>query len=275
MWMSSTQESSTECKTKYPIILVHGAGLRDDNRFVGCWGRIPKTLRQSGAQIYFSGQDAWGSVENNARIVRSRILDILKVSNRDKVNLIAHSRGGLEARYLISQLDMGDKVASLTTLSTPHFGLKIIDFLLRAPRLLYSIISFFVNIYFKILGDKNPDFLKSFQQLSAKNAQIFNSENPDDPRVFYQSYASKMKDFWGDFILSLTYPIVRITDGDNDGLCPVNSARWGHFKGTLCSSKLKGVSHADAVDFWRMNFSGFDILKTYTNIVKDLKQRGL
>ena len=64
------------CKTKYPIIMVHGVGLRD-NRFMRYWEKIPKTLEDEGAAVYFGGQDAWGKIEDNAQIVKNKILDIL------------------------------------------------------------------------------------------------------------------------------------------------------------------------------------------------------
>ena len=65
-------------------------------------------------------QEAWGTIENNAEIIQKKINEILEENHCGKVNIIAHSKGGLDARYLISGLHMEDKVASLTTISTPH-----------------------------------------------------------------------------------------------------------------------------------------------------------
>ena len=39
-----------------------------------------------------------------------------------KVNIIAHSLGGLDARQMLTHLGMGSRVASLTTVGTPHRG---------------------------------------------------------------------------------------------------------------------------------------------------------
>ena len=88
------------CATRYPILLIHGTGLGD----LGYWGRIPGALRRKGARVYFGGQDSWATVETNAAALKRRVEDILRTTGCGKVHLIAHSKGGLEARYLVSTL---------------------------------------------------------------------------------------------------------------------------------------------------------------------------
>ncbi len=108
------------CRTKYPLILVHGVGFRD-YRYFNYWGRIPRELARNGAQVYYGHQEAWGTVEDNAEILKEEILGICKETGAEKVNIIAHSKGGLDSRYLISGLHMAPYVASLTTINT-RFG---------------------------------------------------------------------------------------------------------------------------------------------------------
>ena len=55
-----------DCRTKYPIILVHGLGVTDTGGLYVPWGRIPDALRAHGAAVYLGGQDAWGSIETGA-----------------------------------------------------------------------------------------------------------------------------------------------------------------------------------------------------------------
>ncbi|MBY6921890.1 triacylglycerol lipase, partial [Clostridium botulinum] len=45
------------CKTKYPIVLVHGVGFRD-LKYINYWGRIPKELIRNGATVYYGNQEA-------------------------------------------------------------------------------------------------------------------------------------------------------------------------------------------------------------------------
>ena len=108
-------------------VMLHGIGFRD-LRYFNYWGRIPKELAENGAVVYYGHQQAWGTIEDNAQIIREKILEILSENHCDKVNIIAHSKGGLDARYLISGLHMENQVASLTTVSTPHRGSELLSF---------------------------------------------------------------------------------------------------------------------------------------------------
>jgi triacylglycerol lipase len=262
------------CGTRYPIVLVHGAGFRDDYRLFGYWGRLPAALRREGATLFTSGQDAWGSVDENARRVQVRVQEVLARTGAAKVNLVAHSKGGLESRHLISALGMGPAVASLTTISTPHHGSRTIDLLLKLPNFLLHVIAFFVNLWFRLLGDARPDFATACRQLSRTGCERFNAETPDDPDVYYQSYAARMKGWLADVLFFWTWPIIHLVEGANDGLCPVESARWAEYRGEITGRSWRGVSHADVVDMRRYD-PGTDIREVYVAIVEDLKDRGL
>jgi triacylglycerol lipase len=260
---------------KYPVLLVHGAGFRDKTLgFINYWGRIPKLFSKYGVEVYYGGTDAWGSIEKNAEIIKSKINGILQEKKAEKVNIIAHSRGGLEARYLISSLNMDHVVASLTTISTPHYGVKAMNIAMELPNGLYKFCSFFVNLWFRILGDKNPDFFSSSRQLSEKYSVEFNKCNPNKENVYYQSYAAMMKYFFSDIIFIIMNPIITVADGDNDGLCPVNSARWGDFKGVITTQGVFGISHSGVIDLYRLNYKGVNLLDIYLNIVKGLSEKG-
>ena len=125
------------CKTKYPVLLVHGAGFRD-LKLPLYWGRIPGVLQDHGAEVFFGGQDAWGSTRENAKMLVQRIEELCRQTGSEKLNLIAHSKGGLEARMAASSLGAGDRIASITTIATPHHGSRTISRLFRLPKPLFS-----------------------------------------------------------------------------------------------------------------------------------------
>lgn len=261
---------------EYPVLFVHGAGFRDKTcGIINYWGRIPKLFLKSGIEVYYGGTDAWGSIERNAEILKAKIITILEEKKTEKVNIIAHSRGGLEARYLISSMNMSHAVASLTTISTPHHGVKIMNIAVELPAGLYKLCSFFVNIWFKVLGDKKPDFFTSSRQLSEKYCIAFNNNNPNAETVYYQSYASMLKYFFSDIIFMILHPLITFADGDNDGLCPVESAKWGEYKGTITTQGIFGISHCGVIDLYRINYKGINIPKFYLDIAKDLSKKGL
>ncbi len=269
----------TVCKTKYPLLLVHGTGFRDLKVPV-YWGRIPNILRGHGAKVFFGEQDCWASTETNAQALCERIDEILNETDAEKVNIIAHSKGGLEARMAASSLGYGSKIASLTTISTPHRGSKTFTKFLRAPHVLFSIAAFAVDNWIRLVGDKKPDFKRVCEGFSVSYMERFNAENPDDPNVFYQSVAGVMKRPLSDISLTTACFVLNRIEGPNDGLVSVESARWGERCIELHGNTRRGISHLDEIDLRRAPFSkktgkGIrDITDFYVELVHDLKNRG-
>lgn len=262
------------CQTRYPILLVHGLGFRD-RKYLNYWGRIPKALESRGASVFYGNQDSWGTIEENALCIRESLLAALKETGAEKVNIIAHSKGGLDARYLISTLNMGEHVASLTTVSTPHHGSKTMDKLYRLPNRMFRVAGWFVDLYFRILGDKSPDFAHASRQITTEACNRFNIDNPDLPGIYYQSYGVSMKRPTSDMIMIIPRIVVGLVEGESDGIVAVASAPWGEYKGVVRPSGNRGISHADIVDIRRYNCGDFDPREFYSGIVEDLKNRGL
>lgn len=276
--MNETIEK-TVCKTKYPILLVHGAGFRDLKVPV-YWGRIPNVLVSHGATVFFGEQDCWASVETNARTLCERIDAILRETGEEKVNIVAHSKGGLEARMTASSLGYGEKIASITTIGTPHRGSKTFTQFLRAPRVFFSIAAFAVNNWIRLVGDRKPDFQRVCEEFSVSHMERFNAENPDVPGVYYQSVAGVMKHPFSDINLSTACFVLNRIEGKNDGLVSVESAAWGERCIEIVGNTRRGISHLDEIDMRRMALSGRtgegvrDITDFYVELVHDLKNRG-
>ena len=266
--------------TKYPILMIHGVGFRD-LKWPLYWGRIPTALAGTGAVLFYGQQDCWARIEDNAKSIKARIRQVLDETGSGKVNIIAHSKGGLEARMAASSLGMGGQIASITTIGTPHRGSKTIDKLLKAPDSLFNIASFAVDNWIGLLGDTKPNFYAVCKDFSTEYAAIFNKENPDVPGVYYQSFAGVMKNPLSDINLSTANAIVKLIEGENDGLVSVDSDKWGASFTLLTGRTNRGVSHYDEIDFRRSPLSSksggdgiADICDVYKAIVKDLAERG-
>ena len=262
------------CSTKYPLLLVHGVGFRDFHYF-NYWGRIPRALKKNGARVFYGHQEAWGTVEENAGILKEKIFEILRETGEEKVNIIAHSKGGLDSRYLISGLHMAPYVASLTTICTPHRGSMLAELLMKLPDFLYRGICGLMDRYFGMLGDRAPNAYVASRQLSCAWTQEFNRKYPDSSSVYYQSYASMMKCGASCWLLSIPYWILKLLDAGSDGLVTEESARWTNFRGTLKNTYLRGISHGDMIDLAREDYKGFDVIEFYIHLAGELKERGL
>lgn len=263
------------CKTKYPLLLVHGVFFRDF-RFLNYWGRIPEELKKYGATIFYGKQQSAASVAACGEELAQRIREILQETNGEKVNIIAHSKGGLDSRYANSQLNMAPFVASLTTINTPHQGCIFADYLLnKIPKNICDSIASKYYAALRQAGDFDPDFLSAVYDLTATSCQDRNLLLSDASEVFYQSVGSKMNQASsGKFPLNVSYPLVKHFDGENDGLVSLESMKWGENFIYINSPAGRGISHGDMIDLNRENIPGFDVREFYVNLVHNLKEQG-
>ena len=261
------------CETKYPILLVHGVFFRDFEH-LNYWGRIPEELKKNGATIFYGNHNSAASVKNSAKELKDRVEEIIREENCEKVNIIAHSKGGLDSRELISLLP--NKIASLTTVNTPHRGCEFADYLLhKIPEKEQKSIAKKYESAAEKLGDINPDFLAAVNDLTQEKCQKRNEELKNNPTVFYQSVGSKLNHATsGKFPLNLTYHLVKLFDGENDGLVGEKSFEWGEKFTYLTVNGKRGISHADMIDLNRENIEEFDVREFYVQLVNDLKEIG-
>jgi triacylglycerol lipase len=255
---------------KYPVVLVHGIFAHDRGGIINFWGRIPKILQERNIKVFLGNTDAWGSYESNAELLKATIDKILDETNCEKVNIIAHSKGGIDSRYLIWKYNYGDKVASLTTISTPHHGAEIADLIYNQKIVHSRIAKNALMIYGKLYGDINPDLYNVNYQLTTENMKEFNKIISMDQKVYYQSIYTTMRNSFDDLMFFYSHWYIKKLTGSNDGIVSEYSAKWGDN-----AIKIEGgISHAEIVDYKMIKISGIDIPNVYINIVKELSEKG-
>jgi triacylglycerol lipase len=250
---------------KYPVVLVHGIAIHDRKEKVDSWGRIPETLRNRGIDVFFGNTDAWGDYDSNAEILKTTIEKVLEQTGREKVNIIAHSKGGIDSRYFVHKYDFGGRVASLTTISSPHHGSEIADLIYRQKITHSGIAKEALKIFSKFYGDENPRIYNLIRQLTTDNMKRFNAEITMDKRVYYQSLYTTINSVNADLLRFFTHSYIR-----NDGLVSEKSARWGDN-----IIKIEGeISHNEIIDLKQKNIRGMDIPRIYIDITDELCGRG-
>ncbi len=271
-----SRQGQALCATRYPILLVHGVFFRD-NPVLKYWGRIPKELESNGAQVYYGHHQSALSVARSAEEITQTIEKIIKDSGCEKVNIIAHSKGGLDCRYAMAHCGASDKVASLTTINTPHRGCIFADWLLdKTSQEFEEKVADTYNSSAKLLGDTTPDFLAAVYDLTASSCTAFDKATPPPVGVLCQSIGSVMgKASRGQFPLNVFYPFVKHFDGDNDGLVGEESFAWGSSYTLLRPKGKRGISHMDMTDLNQDNVPGFDVREFYVQLVNALKEKGL
>ena len=263
------------CKTKYPILLVHGIFFRDYEK-LNYWGRIPEELVKNGATIYYGNHSSSLAVKDSAEELADRIKQIIKETNCKKINVIAHSKGGLDTRFAIANLGMDKYIASLTMINTPNHGCLYADYLMnKAPKGLKKKVAGGYNFTLKKLGDKAPDFIAGVTDLTQPETEKLNKQMPCSDKVYYQAYGSIIKKATGGgFPLNLMSAYVKHYDGKNDGLVGIESFPIDKDFTLIETPYKRGISHGDVVDLNRENIKGFDVREFYVQLVNDLKNKG-
>ena len=263
------------CATKYPIVLVHGIFMRDYAMF-NYWGRIPEELETNGARIYYGEHQSALPVKESAKEIADRIRRIVYKTGSEKVNIIAHSKGGIDCRYAIEHYGIGDLVASLTTVNSPHKGVLFAEKILRAaPRWFKRMVSTTYNKSMMFLGDKNPDFMAAVIDLTTTECIKRDKELGIPEGIFCQSIGSiQNRSRSGRFPMNLTEPYVKKYDGNNDGLVGKDSFPFGSRFILLEMDGPRGITHTDMTDLHREDVKGFDVREFYVGLVSDLQSRG-
>jgi len=262
-------EQFGDLSLKYPVVLVHGFTAGDHYFTFNLWGRIPDTLKEHGVDVYYGNTDAWGIIETNAGLLKATIDKILKETGKEKVNIIAHSKGGLDSRYMIWRYDYGDKVASLTTVSTPHHGSVVADYMLYSKNIFTRTTVRFVLYMEQFYDDLYPDAYSAAYELTTVKLKEFNKNVTPDNRVYYQSIYSVMNKPSDDPLFSKSYKYMKKLEGANDGLVSENSAKWGD----NITKVDVGLSHGQIADYEK-DSNDMSILNIYLRLVNDLKNRG-
>jgi triacylglycerol lipase len=254
---------------KYPVVLVHGTVAHDRWKIVNFWGRIPKKLTEKGVKVFYGNTDAWGDLKTNAKTLKATIEQILHETQAEKVNIIAHSKGGLDSRYCIWKYKLGGKVASLTTLSTPHHGSEIADLIFKLKIAHSPLMKKTLDAFAKLYGDINPNLYNVNRQLTTKRMKAFNKKVVMDDRVYYQSLYTTMRNSMDDLMFFYSHLYVKTVSGENDGVVSERSAQWGNNV-----VKIEGgISHAEIVDYKRMKISGINIPEIYLGIIDELSKK--
>lgn len=253
--------------TKYPIILAHGIFMKP--RFFCVFKHIQRKLSKAGYRVYIADTDGVGDIENNSLQLKEQIEQILKKEGAEKINIIAHSKGGLESVYMIKNLEMGQKIASLTTLCTPYKGSAVATFVNRLPAFLLGAFVFCCNVFYKLLGDKKPNFRRALEELDVSVASM-----PDDVEIFrgiyLQSYSCAMKSAMSDPVLAISFLISTNDEKDiSDGMVSKTSAQYINYRGDCID---ESISHNEIICYLTRRRKKRKVVDFYLSLCDELSK---
>ncbi len=260
-------------RTAYPVVFMHGFGLLAGMRRGGHLYPAAAHLRMHGVVAYAPNVAPYNTVSFRAEMWMDRLRHVLTETGSSRVNIIAHSMGGLDARYLISARHMHSEIASLTTISSPHRGTHIAEFILNQPERVREALADLADwLGTRAVVDGEADFRTAIAELTPRHMfEHFNPQVPNHPDVRYRSYggvAGKGTTIAINPFLRLGNTILYNSEGPNDGIVSLESAKWGVFSGTV------RADHASQVGLNFGTGTRFDSNEFYLQIVRDLAADG-
>lgn len=228
-------------------MLAHGFLGFDELGGQAYFRGIARRIEKTGARVYAPRVPPLASVAARAQ----RLAEFVRALPEERVNIVAHSMGGLDARYAIARLGLSDKVASLTTIGTPHLGTPLADF---GSRLLGRV----VRLFGRLMD------LRAFVDLTTPEMTRFNGAVPDVSGVAYGSVVARSARLRTHPLLWATHAWLSRRAGANDGLVPAASQPWGEV-----------LREIDADHWAQIGWNAtYDAEALYEGLLLDLRGRG-
>jgi triacylglycerol esterase/lipase EstA (alpha/beta hydrolase family) len=272
--------------TRYPTLLLHG--LAGTESFVGIldyWYGVEPQLTGQGYTVWVRDVDPYQSTPVRSEQWAAHLEDLFADGHHRHLNLLGHSQGGLDARYVTSMLDPLGRVASVTTVSTPHQGTGVADIatgVFDSSLITELVVDGVIDGLMLFYGSSNDqDIAAQMAQMSSSGMETFNNQVLDRSDVMYQSWAGRtcglldllcQWDNGGEIVTPIfagTHAVLVLMEGDNDGLVGVESAKWGDYRGEISADHIDEIGQIAGA-----TAPGFEHLDFYSEIVADLSKRG-
>lgn len=154
---------------KNPVVLSHGFNSSSETFYA-----LDIALNSVGVDdVEKTDVPPLASSYARGEVLLEEIEEFLALTGKNKVNIIAHSQGGLDARYVATVRP--DLVASVTTLASPHFGVNTADKIAGATAPYTTFISDLVDGFLGLTGQSGADTTGSLESLSSAGAERFNN----------------------------------------------------------------------------------------------------
>lgn len=214
------------------FVFVHGvlgfARFTVGRKRIDYFRRLPPCLGTRGYDAFFPQLPPAESIVNRAQALAQFLSGIAG----NPLCIVAHSMGGLDARYLIHRLDPERRVRCLVTVGTPHRGSLLAAWFLntRGP--------------LQWAGRRLAE--RALVDLTPESCARFNERVPNRSDVRYLSYAGARPIEEMPCVFRPSTRLLEEEAGQNDSQVPVASAQWGEFQGTVRAShtELIGWSFA-------------------------------
>ncbi|MCG8591179.1 MAG: triacylglycerol lipase [Proteobacteria bacterium] len=234
--------------TQYPIVLSHGLfGFDSILGVLDYWFQVETALAAEGAEVFVTQVPPINASGERGAELLAQVEEIIAITGADKVNLVGHSQGGQDVRFVAAARP--DLVASVTAVGGVHFGAPMADLLADGPLppVLDALLGPVLESVFELLtGEANPaDLEAAIESLTTEGSAAFNAVAPaglpavecgEGPAVeiidghpvrFYSWGGTAVATNFADIIDPILVLTALAADDDNDGLVERCSTHLG------------------------------------------------
>lgn len=279
----------------YPIVLVHGFSGWSDAGPLEYFFDVLADLEEHGElEVFAPALPPYASSQQRAEVLGAFIDQVIRETRREKVHLIAHSQGGVDSRRVVSALGYASKVASLTTVASPHRGTPLADAALAAPDGILNaagqMLAWFIGAVDSPpnegawdqggveSGPWDPRMVEAVTLLSTEGMAAFNEAHPDPeglPIFSVAAYSNLLpapslcgEGVWAKPSRVDAQDPLLVGSGmflsgldllhprANDGIVPTDSMPWGTFLGCVPADHLDQIGQI--ADLLPNLLSGFE-----------------
>lgn len=253
-WLRRVRRASGRVGPRHPVVLLHGL-LGFDELVLGptrvaYFRGLTERLRRVGADVHRPRVSRTAAIAARGAQLAARI----EALPAKRVNVIAHSMGGLDARWAIARLGLAERVASLVTIGTPHRGSPLAD--------LGAGLGEKLGVR-RVLDGLGMD-VAAFQDLTTTRMAAFNRKVRDARGVWYASVVAHADGWSTSPLLWATHRYLSARAGPNDGLVPLASQAWGEVLLKLEADHFAQIG-------WSLRF---DAAELFEEILRELRARG-
>ena len=212
--------------TQRTIVLAHGilgfGAIPGVPLFLNYFNGVAAHLRRQGHLVIAPQVNPIGSIQDRGENLAAAILELTDAEQ--EVHVLAHSMGGLDARYALSNIpQVAQRVRTLVTIGTPHRGSPVADAIASGTDPLLA----FVPAFLVQALQSNAGGL---HDLTTPVTTQFDETTPDVEGVRYIEVAGDAAQGRHELILfELAAAIGRLRGEINDGVVTRTSAlRDGH-----------------------------------------------
>ena len=244
---------SNYSQTKYPLVMAHGllgfsslGGPSGVQYFYG----ISNDLTKNGAKVFDTQVASFESSYVRGEQLLSQVQQVLAITGTQKVNLIGHSQGVMDSRYVAAIIP--HQVASVTGVAGVNLGSPVADKLKSFTQtpviggVITPVLMTTLNTLFQLVDTSsgqgyNNNAIAALNQLTTANMAVFNTQFPQGmPTTTCGQGPAEVNGVhyysWGgtgvvtnlldpsDYVLALASTLI---PGPSDGLVPRCSTHLG------------------------------------------------